>query len=63
MKNSPDPAGQGSQPKETDTSVDQERRDALAKIGLYAAYTAPLLLGMVTGAQAHGASPGNGGPD
>jgi hypothetical protein len=44
------------QPIETDTPVDQDRRDALAKLGRYAAYTAPLMLGMMTSVKAHSAS-------
>lgn len=43
----------------TDESSNEEtRRAALAKIALYGAYTAPLMLGMMTAAKAQQASGG-----
>ncbi len=57
MKNSSNGLSEQS-PKvsETDSTVGQSRREALAKMGLYAAYTAPIMLGMMTSAQAQVAS-------
>jgi hypothetical protein len=47
-------------PAATDSQVDDARREAIGKIGKFAAYTAPALLAMLTGeARAQGLS-GNG---
>jgi hypothetical protein len=43
------------EPKET-SAVDPERRAALAKMGRFAAYTAPVLLGMMTSTRTVSAS-------
>ncbi|MDP3690333.1 hypothetical protein [Bradyrhizobium sp.] len=42
----------------TDLQVDSARREAIGKIGKFAAYTAPAMLAVLTGeARAQGASP------
>ena len=42
----------------TDNSSEDTRRAALAKVALYAAYTTPVMLGMMTSAKAQVASGG-----
>ncbi|MDO9562501.1 MAG: hypothetical protein Q7J60_12840 [Bradyrhizobium sp.] len=45
-------------PASTDLQVDSARREAIGKIGKFAAYTAPAMLAVLTGeARAQGASP------
>jgi hypothetical protein len=44
-------------PAATDSQVDSARREAIGRIGKFAAYTAPVMLVMLTGeARAQGAS-------
>ncbi len=44
-------------PARTDSQVDSTRREAIGRIGKFAAYTAPAMLAMLTGeAKAQGAS-------
>jgi len=43
-------------PVPTETSSENTRREALAKMGLYAAYTTPIMLAMMTAAKAQVAS-------
>ena len=55
------------EPKEIKTASENEpktsdRRQALAKMGLFAAYTAPLMLGMMTSTKAQTVS-GRGNPN
>lgn len=40
----------------TETSNENTRREAIAKMGLYAAYTTPIMLAMMTAAKAQVAS-------
>jgi hypothetical protein len=47
-------------PAATDLEVDSARREAIGRIGKFAAYTAPAMLAMLTGeARAQGASVNN----
>lgn len=48
----------GSEPE--DHGLDERRRDALKKIGLFGAYTAPVMLAMLKSSKALAASPGGG---
>ena len=52
MEGSVEKTSNESEQSATETSNEETRRAALAKMALYAGYTAPIMLGMMTSAKA-----------